>query len=224
MSITTQVIRNFELFAICLATLFLTGCETPKFEKHAAQVPSAYSLSRDVEGVAVGIEPITDQADLKRYFDVNLHHANILPVFVVISNHNPSASCLVSSESFAIVNGKFEAAGGNVNHTRLEANLGLAFLQGALNPTGGGVIGGFAGMFTANALAESDHNLQNQNLRQETLRKKTLSPGASTQGYVFFPIPKPKERASEWVVLFKSTFLGQATNNTAAFSFQWTSP
>ena len=224
MNTNTSGTRTVFALTVCIVASILTGCETPpQFERHAELNPSTGALHREIGGLVLVIDPLLDESVVKRHFAANLHQDNILPVFVAISNQNSSASCVVSSESFAVVNGEFRASGGEVNRAKLQPDLGKAFVKGFVNPLGGGLVGGFGNMFAAHALQESDYTLQNQNLRHMTLRKKTLSPGTSVQGYVFLPMPAAKNRAGVWVIIFTPTFLGQTVTNAVAISFQWAS-
>ena len=72
-----------------IAVAFMaTGCATtfPDYPVHPA---ASYKHHLEQNGVIVAIQPLTKASEQRKYFDTNLASRDILPVFVVVENHNP---------------------------------------------------------------------------------------------------------------------------------------
>lgn len=206
------------LFHLSLVLVVASGCYTPVIAPPTLQSASAYKLVENIAGVRVAIEPITDPKEVTRRFSVNILELDILPVFVVATNEQQSAGCVISAPQFALINGTRQLSGGDVRNANFPPDYGRGFRTGGI---AGGVSGGLLGMWFTKESANFDSTVLNQYIRHEKLAAKSLLPGAGTHGYLYFRLPKKEERQPIWTVLLEVVPTGTSVTNNVLFQFDW---
>jgi len=85
--------------AITLSNMVI-GCTAIKFSDYPVKPLNQYYLSQTKDNLFIGIEPFYDKKKIEEYFGVDLLSHNILPVFIVVENHNPASSFVLLKEQF----------------------------------------------------------------------------------------------------------------------------
>jgi hypothetical protein len=156
------------------------------FPEYPAKAAKDYPGSSAIDGVMVAVEPLTDPAGQKRYFKVDFAKNGFLPVFVVVENGSAEGSFILKREDIGAYAGdQQESQPGQVLSGRSKTGENLALASAiALSP---------AGMVISGILMIRATEVR-QNLIKKDLRSSTLSPGQSTRGFVFIPLPSDPEK------------------------------
>ena len=133
---------------------------------YPVRLPREYSVSAESGGVVIGVQPIRDPAEQKTYLRMTLK--DLVPVFVVIQNESKSDTFIF--DKTRIKSGQAEADLTSPDITNSEGR----HLAGAL----------ISPLFIT-------HDYKNQqNLLKREIQSTTLSPGASTHGFLYLPEEK----------------------------------
>lgn len=167
--------------AICLVFLFLAGCATPPEYPQRATVDCSAHTTR--EGISVGVYPVFSEDELDNYFGTDLIDRGIVPVLVVVENHAPQGSVLISGDSCS----SSQTSGADPKESLTSPNTAV-WASAAAGP----VVG------TALAL---DAGSKRTSLSLKALRSQTVFPGRSGQGFVYLTIPgKLPVKGTVWTV------------------------
>jgi hypothetical protein len=205
------------LMLAAMLSLTACGCASHlQFANRQIAPVASYSHAQTAGGLTMAVDAITNQAEVVRLFGTDLLSSRLLPVLVVASNQNSSLSYLIAPDRFRLLNGKYEAKS---NERAKGASMAGAEAAGwtlavmGIGPTL--VVGPF--------LNAEVHKVKliNQHMRHEQLLQKTLSPGASTSGYLYFAIPQEKKRAPEWTLVFKAKALQTGEELELVFPYNW---
>jgi hypothetical protein len=190
-----------------------SGCASTNFTKKEVRPVTSYQLHQEVDGLQVAIEPLTDSAEVKELFKMDLLKNGILAVFVVATNSSTSTSFLVTADQFRLANAAGES----------ESKLPEDAASASPASTASMVFGltGYLASTLITGYSPDQALVNNQNLQHLELPRRTLSPGGATSGYVYFSIPKEKTRSDQWIIHYKSKTLGVDTEREVSFSFAW---
>ena len=202
----------------CLA-LLVTGCATTSVQRPAATIEPK---KLEIDGLMFMAQPMTDIAELKRTFKVNLLVKGVLPIKLTVENRNPSKSFTIDREKVLVMTEKSAGTNSarpgeiardlstyNVNKGQqlggaVGASLAmplvavpLFFLVVAASPATGAVI---------DRAAEF-------NLTGKEFYTRTLDPGRRAEGFVYFRLPKEGMLAGPCHVVaqVKNAVTGQIT-------------
>ena len=200
-----------------MLSLTVCGCSSHlQFTKRQVGPVNSYCLAQAAGGLAMAVDPITNHTEVVSLFGTDLLNSRLVPVLVVASNENTSASYLIAPERFRLVNGKYEAksnekAKGASMAGNEAAGWTLAVLD--VGPT----------LLAAPFLTASMHQVKliNQHMRHEQLLQKALSPGAATSGYLYFAIPQEKKRTPEWTLVYRAKALQTGEERELIFPYNW---
>lgn len=185
---------------VCLAQLLIFGaCEAASFPDYPVRPANNYLLSVTKSGFTIAAHPLTDSKEQATYFGLKLIERGYLPVFIVARNNSARDSFLLTKDTISHhVSG--ESAAGLLTpevHSKAGNNLVIAdAAAGAVVAIGGAVAAGaggggnpvplgLIGLDLVSKAADIQHNL----LKKE-LQSKTLSPGASTHGFLYVRAPE----------------------------------
>jgi hypothetical protein len=164
----------------------------------------------------MAVDAITNKAEVVSLFGTDLLSSRLVPVLVVASNQNSSLSYLIAPDRFRLLNGKYEAqsnerAKGASMAGAEAAGWTLAFM--GVGPT----------LIASPFLTAEVHKVKliNQHMHREQLLQKTLSPGASTSGYLYFAIPQEKKRVPEWTLVYRARALQTGEETELVFPYNW---
>ena len=161
-----------------LLFLVFFSCSTMKLEKYEIYQYTKYIESSNAQGLFLFAKTMMNEADLKKYFGVNLLKNNILSVYISVWNKNPNKSYIIYEESFRIFQttsndktfdpesedeklGEFEAV---VSSPAIIPNL-ITFI---------------------NAQQYSDAEIIKDNFEEKKFRTTTLEPYEKKSGFVYF--------------------------------------
>jgi len=195
------------------AALLAPGCASTNFSKKEVCPISSYQLRQEVDGFRVAIEPLTDSAEVKELFKMDLVKKGVLPVFVVATNSSASLSFLLTADQFRLANtaGESEASSPK-DPASVSTAEGLTMALGLTGYLASTLLSGYS---------PDQAQVNNQNLQHLELPRRTLSPGGSASGYVYFSIPKEQTKPDHWTIHYKSKTLGADTEKEVSFSFAW---
>lgn len=175
-----QSILSMHMF---ITTLVLTGCTTLNLPEYTIQSGSSaqHLLSQTNDGLFVTVEFFYDEEKIKQYFGVYLLEKNILPVFILVENHNSSSSFLLFKENFFLnkSNNKELMKPTNIESVSSSAGEGIAIAGAALISSPLMLIG---------AQMVADTSVINHNIITKEFRKETISPGGKQKGFVYFQL------------------------------------
>jgi hypothetical protein len=173
----------------CLYLVVSTLIPTTLFAVDFADYPSkpvkSYSAAVTVDGLVVGVEPVTDSNLQQKYFHLDFAKRGYLPVFVVLENQSSADSFILKREEIGVfVGGGEKTSGGDIASGRSKGGEKV-MLASAL-------AGSIAGALVAMHMMVKATEIR-QNVIKKELRSLTLSPGESSRGFVYIPLPKGSE-------------------------------
>jgi hypothetical protein len=133
----------------------------------------------------------------------------LLPILVVVENHNSSSSFLFSKEQISLTD---STQGTTTTSTRTKTpdeGLGVALMTTGVfvNP-----IMAFTGLSLA-----ADAQIKQLNLAERELAKRTVSTNGNANGFVYFQLRKNAKLPAAFGVTVEATSLG--TNRSLSFHF-----
>ena len=205
-----EVIK-IRLFPLALVFL-IGGCTAMTLPVFTPKTITAYPHSKISEGLMVAVNPMTDEAEIEKYFGTDLLSEGILPVLVIANNTNPSSSFVLRQENFSLFekdSGQEIVQGGKMQESAAAdaiGNTGAVLLAMPL------LI--LAGKMGADAIVVQ-HNFETKRFHS-----KTLSPGKENYGFVYFPISSKENLQSKaWVFSLKALGLNGVNNQEFNFTF-----
>jgi hypothetical protein len=163
--------------SVIAAWLLTSGCVTA-FPDYPVQPAAHYAHHCEEDAVTLAVQAVTSASEQRKYFDTNLTRRHILPVFVVIENHNPETSVLVSKEDIGLHGGSSGASEEMLSSGGVGTGIqivGLALLSIPINVIGGAIV--------------ADAENIKHNFRVKELTHQTVSPHEATAGFVYFALP-----------------------------------
>jgi hypothetical protein len=160
---------------LVLATLFQPAYAGPKFADYPARKASECQVTGQRGGLVVGLQPMEDPKDQKLYFDVEFAPKGYMPVYIVLENGSAKDSFLFDKTS-----------------------VGYAAVSNPGSPDAHSVAGdkmasvGMGGLIAMNLITRATE--VQQNILKKEVQSSTLSPGASTLGFLYVPVPKKGPR------------------------------
>jgi hypothetical protein len=156
-----------------LGALFLT---TPGYGSHPLPDyparPAGEYVNKVVEaGLVLAAEPLEDAEQQKMYFNSRLSARGILPVFIVIQNNSTTDAYLFDKSAVGLGDGA-EITGKGARKTASKLGSG--------------------GLIDLTLIKEVTD--VRENLMKKEVRSKTISPGSSTYGFIYVPVPTDAPR------------------------------
>lgn len=201
------------MFLSTLSMIGLQGCTTLELPDYQAKSIDHYSASLSKNGLSVAIHPLTDVEENKKYFGVDLLNKGILPVLVMAKNQSPS-SFILKKERFSL--GSKNPVSDSTNDRK---RLGSEASGEALSLAGAMLIS-LPLMFIGGKM-ESDATVVKQNFLVKELHMETISPGKSTQGFVYFRLPKGTAPQKLWKIHLEAVNLQSKEITDFNLSFKW---
>jgi hypothetical protein len=181
--IRTDLVRI--LGTLVALSLVLPVYAADKFPDYPVRPAGDYSVTAERAGLIVGVQLVEDLKDQKTYFNTELTHKGLIPVFIVIQNGSSSDSFLFDKSGI-----KFGqvALSGFTPKTSMNPGETAAFNSSAfLVPVAGAVLV---------LIHFSNAERVQQNILRKEMQSRTLSPGMSVHGFLYLPVPKkgPREK------------------------------
>lgn len=202
--LSSNVIARWTLFlrqkhALILSLIILlNGCATLSFPEHEAQPFNYYQHSQIKDGLAVAVQPMTNQQEVKRYFGGSLVSENILPVFVIVENRSASSSFILSKDQISFQTEKSAtpilSGRENIGDDSTEKNIEVVAGVGSVVLIPFIPLHIFAGEMVVEAGAIR------ANAANKELTSKTISPGRLHKGFVYFQLPKDNITMQRWIL------------------------
>jgi len=167
---------------LSMASVCYAGDKFPEFPAHQA---SDCAISKEQAGIRIGVQPVEDPKEQKQYFHTQLR--GFIPVFVIVQNASDTESLL-----FVRTDLRYGAAAIPADST--PKPYGSAASVATVNSIVFGsasLVGGVGSDMALSKETQIQRNIQNKEMES-----KTLSPGASTHGFVYIPVTKngPREK------------------------------
>lgn len=175
-----------------------TGCTTLKIQPHPALAAKDCPEHDTKAGVAVGIRPLTDRAESKKYFGTDLAKDKMLAVAVIVENASPNSSFILSRERVGLRSQQY--AGDAAARER----VGSSSTGKALGWAAGGLILAAPALAIPTIIGAakqlSDASIVRHNFLVNELYSTTLRPGGRTQGFLYFPLSEQRALPSDCVL------------------------
>ncbi len=160
MNMRTNVVL---LFLFLAAEVWLAAGTLPDYP---ARSPRECAVSAESGGMVVGVQPMRDPAEQKKYLGMDLN--GLVPVFIAIQNGSKEDSFI-----FDKANLKFGPAETGIASPDVTKSRGRNAAGALISP-----------LFIT-------HGFKNQqNLLKLEVQSTTLAPGAATHGFLYLPVAK----------------------------------
>jgi len=192
-------------------SLIIMGCSLAVSPDVAVKPVPQYKFYQEQEGLRIAVDPFYEKERLQNSFSGDLLSFGILPILIVIENHNPKSGYLLDRKFFSIA---MEAS-----QQTSDKDLAVPMPQkeiDTLKYTGLGIVGvssiigppimlipGMAVMGYA-AKKEIDIKEINENLSRKAFIDRTVYPGESHSGFVYFPVRDREASQNIAAVLVKA--------------------
>jgi hypothetical protein len=154
----------------------------PKFADYPQRKANECVIKADKLKLVVGIQPMEDLNDQKNYFSMELTRRGLIPVYIVIENQSGDDSFLFDKTAISFAVGVTAGAGPDISSKSLQTLQVASAL--VISPVG---------IIVGAKLAKDEAAVQ-RNLVMKEVQSKTLSPGDSTHGFLYIPVPKDGSR------------------------------
>ena len=198
---------------ICIG---LYGCGTMQVKDYPRSSAATLGNAVTKNNLCIAARAVTDKKDLEQYFGTDLTELKILPVYIVAENRNISSSFLLSNDYISL-----QHTSGLEGAKHGDRSVSGKSPGGAATAMAGGAslllvpLAAPALLFTG-LKAVSDASVIKQNLASKTLYTGTISPGKSTDGFVYFTLPGEGGTLKDWTISVKVKELG--TDETQQFT------
>ena len=173
-----------------------SGCVSA-FPEYPVRPATSYQHHLQENGIIVAAHPLKRASEQREYFDANLNRRDILPVFVVVENHNPQTSVLVSKEDFGLCDASDAAV----------EDLLPSGVAGKVIYVGGAALLSIPFMAIGGAITADAENIKHNYLAKE-LSRQMLGTHEATSGFVYFPLSEePKNADRDLVISARLTML-----------------
>ena len=179
---------NFILLSSSLA-LVATGCTTMSVTKLQTQKADTYEQHTEIGGLVIGVYPMTDKAEVKRMFNVNLLDKGILPILLVAENRNPSSSFIIAKGKVFVLSEETYATSTSQRKEVTSGQLAAGSVIALVGPI-------FVGLKMV-----SDATVIEHNIADKEFYSRTLGPGQKAQGFIYFQFPKTAPPAGGYHVI-----------------------
>lgn len=164
--------------AFVILSLAQSAFAGSKFADYPPRKAGECPIKANKSGLVVGIQPVEDLKDQRNYFSSDLKQKGFVPVYIVIENQSAEDSFLFDKTAVKMGVGAAPGAGPNASSKTAETVEVVSVV--AISPIG--IIIGLK-------LLKDEASVQTNLLKKE-VQSKTLSPGASTSGFLYLPVPK----------------------------------
>jgi hypothetical protein len=178
---------NTVLLAGSLASMAV-GCSTTPTANPHTQAADTGPHVLEIDGLTVGIHPMTDKAEVKKTFKVNLA-ASVLPIKLTAENRNSTANFIIAKEKIMVISD-------TTGTTNSSPQGGVARDLTTLSPLGfAAMSSGSVLPFLFEAMNPPDEEVRinrkyEYNLASKEFYTRTLDPGQRVEGILFFRFQK----------------------------------
>ena len=220
--LNTMVSGILRMCCLLLLPLIIFACSTEKPSLIDSQLirQEGYEQIKDV--LRIYVRPILDEKEVEKYFGANLLERNILPVFVLVENNNPTRFFLVEAsdqddQAYSIApekNGIKSKPENDIGVSSKEAKEMVYETERDRFLVSTGVLGGpiiFLAVLPFAVMSDFQYgptdaskSLQ-QALITQSFEKQTLASGRTEQGFIYFQIPPDRPANRTIGILIKAT-------------------
>ena len=158
--------------SLCLVLIFLiTGCSSaPRLPPFPVKQAESYQHFLAVDGLQISVEALFDTKQNMSYFGTNLIDEKILPVFIMVNNHQSTGSRVVFSD-------KIYLNGLNDNHVNSNDKLKAFGMKNSMALSeSSAIVGGVPLMLVALSQISDSAEIK-RNFKSKAFQTHTLSVG-----------------------------------------------
>jgi hypothetical protein len=207
---------------LLLLPLIFFACATDRPSVIDSQLTRQEGYEQIKEGLRIYVRPLLDEKEVKRYFGANLLDKNILPVFILAENKNPTRYFLIEpADQDDQASSNMPERKGDESRPKNDASISSKDAKEMVNETdrdrflvSTGVLGGpiiFLAVLPFAVMSDFQYgptdaskSLQ-QALITQAFRKQTLTSGRTEQGFLYFQIPPDRPANRTIGILIKAT-------------------
>ena len=196
--------------------LLLASCSTMSIPEDKVCSTESCQFKTENNKLLVAVHLLTDTTEIDDIFKLNLLDQGILPILIIVENHNPTTSFILVKNKVTVVDRKSLDAstkqGGEVTSetpSHVVSGVGAALLVPAA------IIA--APLIFEGMKMESDAQVIEHNLREKEFYSHTVGPGQKVHGYVYFNLPKDNVAMNQYHVLVEA--VESTTGETTTFDF-----
>ncbi len=205
---------------ICLFLfVVVTSCSSTRLTEVTILPIEQYKYYKEVNGLRIAIDPYSDPDRIKKTFGTNLLDDNILPIFLLIENHNTDTSFYINKDAicltFLTVTELEKLKAENIEIEQLVSAIynltypNIMNLRNYLRSQYGGNVNLYpliantgelilaiwgAGMTIKELSNMQKIEIIEHNIVKQTLMEKTINPGGSNSGFVYVKIKDINEQ------------------------------
>jgi hypothetical protein len=223
-------LHHFDTFVNFIHTILLagsvvllaTGCATSPADHLQTSTTDAEPQRLEIDGLAISIHPMTDEAEVKHTFKENLLAEGVLPMKLTAENRSATANFIIAKEKILVINDSIGATNSSpqgatatdLSHLSRGQQLARAEVLSLLV----GQIG-----FIAEAMSSPGVVIDRKrayNLASKEFYTRTLDPGQRVEGILFFCFQKGSHPSGTYrmVVQVRNT----STEVVTPFDFRFT--
>jgi hypothetical protein len=200
-----KLCRKFALTSFaCAFALAASGCAT-RLTEVKAKSPQSCPFHQSKDGLSFGLEPITDKETLTGWFGKDITTEGLLPLLVVVENHNPSNSFLISKERILLTDATADRTATSTRGALAVEPPGASVAAASL------LVGPFAFLGPV-----TDAQVRQHNLAEREFATRTISPNEHANGFVYYQFTKGTKPPNAYRVILNALLLG--TNQTVSIA------
>jgi len=165
--------------------VFFTGCGTTRIREYQAAFPSVSERTAQESGVTVALDPFVEKARTEKYFDINAVANGIAILHVRVANRTTDRTFFVKKEGFQLLRDGAGSLTGDGKKVERSSPAGQV-----IGVVGMGALMGLVGSAMVSHATEVQRNFTSKEMGDQT-----LSPGESTEGFIYFA---PLKHGEDW--------------------------
>jgi hypothetical protein len=172
----------------------LAGCSTPQSMDYQPGISVGTERVGQTPEAEIALDPFVDRERTKKFFGIDAMDNGIAILHVRIVNKTANQTLLVEKKDFQLVRNGAEVSTGNLDKDKDSVTPGEVI--GAIG------MGSLMGILGATMVAHATE--VQMNFTNKEMGDQTLSPGQSTEGFIYFaPVKKGEDWTRATVVQIK---------------------
>ena len=172
---------------LAFSSVMLTGCSTPQSMDYQPGISAGTERVGRTPEVEIAVDPFVDRERSKQFFGIDAMDNGIAILHVRIVNKTANQTLLVEKKDFQLVRNGTEVSTGNLDKDKDSVTPGQVI--GAIG------MGSLMGILGATMVAHATE--VQMNFTSKEMGDQTLSPGQSTDGFIYFA---PVNHGEDWTL------------------------